>query len=248
MHCWNAVSYRRCASQPYAISAFEPLAPPSRNPDPAPMAAPAPGLPATAPKAAPRPAPTSVPIPAPIAVFWVTGVPGGAPNCCAAHCRQAASSAWNCSKGFPADGSTITLGPVGTVAHPPTSNTPTPINAKKGNVLRMISPVLPPIGQAGQPATRPSSIRWDTGEHRGSIPADSGSNASIATPRAPARAEHRPEAAERPREGRTNRDRDTPDPTIQAPTTASATNNPARRRLEGRNTPGPARAHPQIVG
>src|SRR5205823_3184189 len=40
-----------------------------------------------------------------------------------AHWRQAASSSWNCSRGFPLPGSTITLGPVGTVLQAPSVRT-----------------------------------------------------------------------------------------------------------------------------
>jgi hypothetical protein len=40
------------------------------------------------------------------------------PICRSAHLRQLASSAWNTSNGLPGAGSTITLGPVGTVAQP----------------------------------------------------------------------------------------------------------------------------------
>ena len=41
------------------------------------------------------------------------------PADCSANCRHAASSAWKCSNGLPVPGSTITLGPVGTVAQAP---------------------------------------------------------------------------------------------------------------------------------
>src|SRR5512139_1847188 len=53
-----------------------------------------------------------------------------------------ASSAWNCSKDFPAGGITITLGPVGIVAHPlNTSNQ----NTKKMPSLPFIMTLLAPV-------------------------------------------------------------------------------------------------------
>jgi hypothetical protein len=76
----------------------------------------------------------AVPTSAPTAVFWFAGAPGIAPICCAAHCLQTASSAWNCSKGFPGAGMTITLGPVGNVAHPPKTSA-----ARKEKRLRVRS-------------------------------------------------------------------------------------------------------------
>lgn len=57
---------------------------------------------------------------------------GESPICCRAHCLHVWSSAWNRSNGFPGVGITITLGPVGTVAHPTIS-----ARAKNINVLRM---------------------------------------------------------------------------------------------------------------
>src|SRR4030042_2148231 len=100
------------------------------------------------------------------------GVPGGAPICCAAHCRHAESSTWNSSKGLCGAGSTITLGPVGTVAQPP--NTNNAINTNRDKVLPMMSPVLLPTGQGGLPEGRPSSSRLDIVECTGNIPGGSG--------------------------------------------------------------------------
>jgi hypothetical protein len=57
-----------------------------------------------------------VPIAAPATAVFVDAWPVVVPVCCAAHCRHVASSIWNCSKFFPVPGSTMTLGPVGTVA------------------------------------------------------------------------------------------------------------------------------------
>jgi len=82
------------------------------------MAAPVPGLPAAAPIAAPAAAPTAVPTAALATVLLVAAAPGVVPpTCWCAQARQPASSAWNCSNGFPVPGSTITLGPEGIVAH-----------------------------------------------------------------------------------------------------------------------------------
>src|SRR6266508_5918383 len=67
--------------------------------------------------AAPSPAPTTVPTAAPVTVLAAPAWLGVVPVCCNAHCRHTASSAWNCSKLFPSPGSTMTLGPEGTVAH-----------------------------------------------------------------------------------------------------------------------------------
>ena len=77
-----------------------------------------PGLPAAAPIAAPAAAPIRVPIAAPLTTLWVEACEGEAPVCWDAHCRQDASSPWNCSNALPRPGSTVTLGPAGTVAQP----------------------------------------------------------------------------------------------------------------------------------
>ena len=76
------------------------------------------GLPAAAPSAAPAAAPTSVPIAAPPTVLSVAALLVVVPVCCAAHSRHTASSTWKVSKLLPVPGMTITLGPVGTLAHP----------------------------------------------------------------------------------------------------------------------------------
>jgi len=63
----------------------------------------------------PRRAPS--PAAAPFAVVSVDARVVVMPVCRAAHWRHAASSAWNCPRVFPLPGSTMTLGPVGSVAH-----------------------------------------------------------------------------------------------------------------------------------
>src|SRR5262245_46146902 len=59
-----------------------------------------------------------VPMTALVTPLCVEASPGDMLRCGRAHWRQRASSAWNCSNAFPVPGSTITLGPVGTVTHP----------------------------------------------------------------------------------------------------------------------------------
>src|SRR5207244_4714499 len=88
---------------------------------PAPAAAPIAGLPAAAPRAAPAAAPTAVPTAAPVTMVSVAAFLVVMPAAWSAHWRQAMSSAWNWSKGLAVPGSTITLGPVGNVAHAPRS-------------------------------------------------------------------------------------------------------------------------------
>src|SRR5207237_3323951 len=85
-------------------------------------AAPIAGLPAAAPRAAPAAAPTAVPTAAPVTMVLVAAFLVVMPAAWSAHWRQAASSAWNWSKGLPVPGRTIMLGPVGTVAHAPRSS------------------------------------------------------------------------------------------------------------------------------
>src|SRR5204863_72899 len=66
-------------------------------------------------------APIAVPTAAPVTKLSVAAFLVVMPADWSAHWRQAASSAWNCSKGFPVPGRTITLGPVGMVAQAPSS-------------------------------------------------------------------------------------------------------------------------------
>jgi hypothetical protein len=94
---------------------FAPTVVPPSSPTPAPTAAPVAGLPAAAPIAAPAAAPSTVPIAAPVTVLLVEASLVLVPVCWEANWRQLASSTWNCSKFFPVPGSTMTLGPVGTV-------------------------------------------------------------------------------------------------------------------------------------
>jgi hypothetical protein len=61
----------------------------------------------------------------------VEACPGVVPACALAHCRQTASSVWNCSKVFPWPGRTITLGPVGIVAQ-----ALSPTTARRGRSLQ----------------------------------------------------------------------------------------------------------------
>jgi hypothetical protein len=68
--------------------------------------------------AAPRPAPRRVPRAALSAVDLPAAASGVVPACWEAHCRHAASSPWNPSNDLPGPGSTVTLGPGGTVAQP----------------------------------------------------------------------------------------------------------------------------------
>src|SRR5439155_1729824 len=79
------------------------------------------GVPGAAPRAAPAAAPIAVPTAAPVTKLSVAAFLVVMPADWSAHWRQAASSAWNCSKGFPVPGRTITLGPVGMVAQAPSS-------------------------------------------------------------------------------------------------------------------------------
>src|SRR5919197_2744772 len=109
--------YRRCTDEPASYALPAPMAVPPSNPPPAPTAAPVAGLPAAAPIAAPAAAPTAVPAAAPVTVLVVAAFFRVVPVCWAAHWRQTPSSVWNCSKFLPVPGRTITLGPVGTVAH-----------------------------------------------------------------------------------------------------------------------------------
>src|SRR5574341_2428581 len=151
------MSYLRCISHPEAYPALDPTAVPPRRPLAAPIAAPTPGLPDAAPIAAPSPAPIAVPAIAAPAMFWLAVAAGSPPACCIAHCLQAKSSAWNCSNGLPGGGSTMTLGPVGMVAHP--------VNAAIAtNCTRIRFPIilhlpLPPwrrgrLGNDGHPPAR----------------------------------------------------------------------------------------------
>src|SRR5512132_2434352 len=97
-----------------------PTAVPPTSPTPAPAAAPTPGFPAAAPSAAPAAAPTAVPITAPLTVLFRDAVFADVPSWSAAHWRQTATSLWYTSKLLPEPGSTMTFGPVGTLAHPAT--------------------------------------------------------------------------------------------------------------------------------
>ena len=72
--------------------------------------------------AAPAAAPTAVPTAAPVSMLSLAAFFVVMPAEWSAHWRQVASSPWNCSKFFPVPGNTITLGPVGTVAHAPSSS------------------------------------------------------------------------------------------------------------------------------
>jgi len=76
---------------------------------------------AAGPEAAPAAAPIAVPTAAPVTKLSVAAFLVVMPADWSAHWRQATSSAWNCSKGFPVPGRTITLGPVGMVAQAPSS-------------------------------------------------------------------------------------------------------------------------------
>lgn len=117
MHCMYVMSKRRCTVVPALLALPAPIAVPPSNPPPAPTIAPVAGFPAAAPIAAPAAAPTAVPTAAPRTVLCVVACFVVVPVCCIAQCRQTASSDWNCSKFFPLPGRTITLGPVGIVAH-----------------------------------------------------------------------------------------------------------------------------------
>jgi hypothetical protein len=59
-----------------------------------------------------------VPTTAPPTVLFLDAVCVDIPSWSEAHWRQTATSLWNKSKFFPEPGSTMTLGPVGTLAHP----------------------------------------------------------------------------------------------------------------------------------
>ena len=111
------------------------------RPDPAPIAAPAAALPEAAPIAAPSPAPIKAPIAAPPVRFWLTTPAGVAPVWSAAQFLQARSSDWNTSKDFPVDGSTITLGPVGIVAHALKIKTAANITRKRVDFILASSPL-----------------------------------------------------------------------------------------------------------
>src|SRR5690348_7716874 len=112
------MSYLRCVSDAYPSPAPYPAVLPNKSPVPPPMAAPAPAFPETAPSAAPAPAPMAVPTAAPDAVLRFAASLGFTPTMRPAHCLQSPSSFTNCSKDLPGVGRTMTLGPLGTVAHP----------------------------------------------------------------------------------------------------------------------------------
>jgi hypothetical protein len=118
------MSYRLCSSHLVAWAGPLAIAVPAMRPLAAPTAAPVPGWPEAAPIAAPKPAPANVPMAAPLARVLLAASLGDTPICCAAYCLHTASSAWNASKDFPGPGNIMTLGPFGTVAHPPSTTTP----------------------------------------------------------------------------------------------------------------------------
>src|SRR5215472_8179933 len=166
MHCWYATSYRCWTSLAEKPALLAPIADPNRSPPPAPAAAPSAGLPAAAPRAAPAAAPKTVPIAALVTPLWLAACPGDVPVCTEAHCRHATSSAWNSSKVFPPPGSTITLGPVGTLAHAPTNSgtaTSKPISRLDMSSILAVWDVPQCVGGCGETGCQPPGQSWTYG-------------------------------------------------------------------------------------
>jgi len=121
------------------------------------------GLPAAAPIAAPAAAPRTMPTAALVTPLWLAACPGVVPACWYAHCRQMASSAWNCSNDLPPPGRTITLGPVGTVAQAPRNGTKISSPIHRLDIFSVLALSLKRINaEAEAAAGRPAASHPDT--------------------------------------------------------------------------------------